>query len=198
VLAVHPSLPARTVQELVALARARPDQLLYSSGGHGVNSHLATALFAHLAKIRLHHVPYKGSTPGVVALLGGEVALMTNSLSTLLGHINAGRLRALGVGSLRRSVAAPRIPTIDEAGLKGYEASQWSALFAPAGTPRDIIARIHAETVAVVRDTETTRRLVEGGSDVVAGSPEELAAFFQAELAKWPGVVKSAGLTPQD
>lgn len=195
VLVVHPSLPAASVKELIALARGKPDQILYASGGHGVNSHLATALFAHLADIRLRHVPYKGSTPGVVALLGGEVALMTNSLSTLLGHINAGKVRALGIGSLRRSSAAPAIPTIDEAGLKGYEASQWSALFAPAGTPRDIIARIHAETVAVVRDPEIARKLTEGGSDVVGSSPEELAAFFQAELAKWPGVVKSAGLS---
>ena len=196
VLAVHPSLPATSVKELVALARAKPDQILYSSGGHGVNSHLATALFAHMASIRLRHVPYKGSTPGVVALLGGEVALMTNSLSTLLGHINAGKVRALGVGSLKRAVAAPNIPTIAEAGLPGYEASQWSALFAPAGTPRDIIAKLHAETVAVVRDADISRKLIEGGADIVAGTPDELAAFFHAELAKWPGVIRAAGLSP--
>ena len=196
VLTVHPSLPATNVKELVVLARAKPDQILYSSGGHGVNSHLATALFAHLAGIRLRHVPYKGSTPGVVALLGGEVALMTNSLSTLLGHINAGKVRALGVGSLRRSVAAPHLPTIAEAGLPGYEASQWSALFAPAGTPRDIIAKLHAETVAVVRDADISRKLIEGGADIVAGTPDELAAFFHAELAKWPGVIRAAGLSP--
>lgn len=196
VLTVHPSLPATNVKELVVLARAKPDQILYSSGGHGVNSHLATALFAHMAGIRLRHVPYKGSTPGVVALLGGEVALMTNSLSTLLGHIHAGKVRALGVGSLRRSVAAPHLPTIAEAGLPGYEASQWSALFAPAGTPRDIIAKLHAETVAVVRDADTARKLIDGGSDIVASTPDELAAFFQAELAKWPGVIRAAGLSP--
>lgn len=197
VLTVHPSLPVKSVKELIAFAKARPDQILYSSGGHGANSHLASALFASMAQIRMRHVPYKGSIPGVVALIAGEVSLMTNSLATLLHHVRAGKLRALGVGSLRRVTAAPDFPTIAEAGLPGYEAVQWSGLLAPAGTPQEIIVRLNQETIAILRDPDNMKRLVSGGSEVVGNSPEEFAAFFKAELVKWPAVMKSAGVSPE-
>jgi tripartite-type tricarboxylate transporter receptor subunit TctC len=196
-IAVHPSVPVKSVKEMIALARARPGQILFSSGGRGTNSHLATELFASMAQVRMTHVPYKGSTPGVVALMGGEVALMTNSMSTLLSHVRSGKLRALGVGSARRVAAAPDIPTIAEAGLPGYESAQWSGLLAPAGTPQEIIARLHKETVAILRVPEATERLASDGSEMIANSPEEFAAFFKAELVKWAAVVKATGMTPE-
>ncbi len=196
-LAVHPSMPVKSVKEMIALAKARPGQILFSSGGRGTNSHLATELFASLAQIRMTHVPYKGSTPGVVALMAGEVALMTNSMSTLLAHVRSGKLRALGIGSTRRVVAAPDIPTIAEAGLPGYESAQWSGLLAPAGTPQEIIARLHKETIAILRVPETTERLIADGSELIANSPDEFAAFFKAELGKWVAVVKATGITPE-
>lgn len=193
-MAAHPSVPVRSVSEMIALAKARPGQILFSSGGRGTNSHLATELFASMARIRMTHVPYKGSTPGVIALMAGEVALMTNSMSTLLPNVRAGKLRALGVGSTRRVAAAPDIPTIAEAGLPGYESAQWSGVLAPAGTPLEIIARLHREIVAIVRAPEITERLMSDGSEVVANSPEEFAAFYNAELVKWVAVVKATGM----
>ncbi len=196
-LAVHPSVPAKSVQEMIALAKARPGQILFSSGGRGTNSHLATELFASMAQIRLVHVPYKGSTPGVIDLMAGHVALMTNSVATLLAHVRSGKLRALGVASRRRVAAAPEIPTIAEAGLPGYESVQWSGLLAPAGTPQEIIARLHRETVAILRAPDMRERLAGDGSELVANSPEEFAAFIKAELVKWAAVVKATGITPE-
>lgn len=196
-MAVHPSLPVKSVKEMIALAKARPGQILFSSGGRGTNSHLATELFISMAKIRMTHVPYKGSTPGVIALMAGEVSLMTNSLSTFMPHVRAGKLRALGVGSTRRVAAAPDIPTIAESGVPGYQSAQWSGLLAPAGTPPEIIAKLHKETVAILRVPETTEQLVSDGSEMIANSPQEFAAFFKEELAKWVAVVKATGMTPE-
>jgi tripartite-type tricarboxylate transporter receptor subunit TctC len=196
-MAVHPSVPAKSVQEMIALAKARPGQILFSSGGRGTNSHLATELFASMAQIRLVHVPYKGSTPGVIDLMAGHVALMTNSVATLLAHVQSGKLRALGVASTRRVAAAPGIPTIAEAGLPGYESVQWSGLLAPAGTPQEIIAKLHRETIAILRAPDMRVRLAGDGSELVANSPEEFAAFLKAELVKWAAVVKATGITPE-
>jgi tripartite-type tricarboxylate transporter receptor subunit TctC len=196
-IAVHPSVPATSVREMIALAKARPGQILFSSGGRGTNSHLATELFASMAQVRMTHVPYKGSTPGVVALMAGEVALMTNSVSTLQPHVRSGKLRALGVASARRVAVAPDIPTIAEAGLPGYESAQWSGLLAPAGTPQEIIGRLHRETVAILRAPDMRERLAGDGSELVANSPEEFAAFIKAELVKWAAVVKATGITPE-
>ncbi len=196
-MAVHPSVPAKTVKEMIALAKARPGQILFSSGGRGTNSHLATELFASMAQIRMVHVPYKGSTPGVIDLMAGHVALMTNSVSTLLAHVQSGKLRALGVASARRVAAAPDIPTIAEAGLPGYESVQWSGLLAPAGTPQEIIARLNREIVAILRVPEMKQRLAADGSELVANSPEEFAVFLKAELVKWAAVVKATGITPE-
>ena len=196
-IAVHPSVPAKSVQEMIALAKARPGQILFSSGGRGTNSHLATELFASVAQIRLVHVPYKGSTPGVIDLMAGHVALMTNSVATLLAHVRSGKLRALGVGSARRVSAAPEIPTVAESGLPGYESAQWSGLLAPAGTPQEIIARLHRETIAVLRAPDTRERIAGDGSELVANSPEEFAAFLKADLVKWAAVVKATGIAPE-
>lgn len=196
-MAVHPSVPVTSVKGLIALAQARPDELHYASGGNGTNSHMATALFASMANIRLVHVPYKGSMPGVIDLMSGNVALTTNSFSTLIHHVRAGRLRALGVANARRIAAAPDLPTIAEAGaLPGYESVQWTGLWAPAGTPPAIIARLTREIVAVVSTPEMKEILAADGSEVVASTPDEFAAFVKAELAKWAKVVKATGIPP--
>jgi tripartite-type tricarboxylate transporter receptor subunit TctC len=197
-IVMHPSLPAKSVKEVIALAQARPGEILYSSSGHGTNPHLTIELFASMAKIRLLHVPYKGTAPGLVDLLGGRVAMMaTSSMSLLVPHVRAGRLRALGITTAARSRALPDIPTIAEAGVPGYEAVQWSGLLAPAGTPREIIARLHKETVAILRTPEATERLAGDSAEVVASSPEEFAAFIRAETVKWAKVAKAAGIQPE-
>ena len=194
---VHPSVPVKSVKDLIALARSRPGQLLYSTGGRGTNSHLATELFNSMAQVRMTHVPYKGSVPGVIALMAGEVALMINSLPTTLSHVRAGKLRALGVGYARRVAAAPDIPTVAEAGLPGYESVQWSGVLAPAGTPVEIINRLHKEIIAILRVPENTERLVADGSEVIASAPEEFAAFIKQEIVKWSDVVKATGIKPE-
>ena len=195
-LVVHPSVPAKSVKEIIALAKARPDQILYASGGTGTNSHLAMALFVSMAQIRMVHVPYKGSTPGIIDLIAGNVAVTINSVATVVHHVRAGKLRALGVASLRRVAAVPEIPTIDEAGLRGYESVQWSGLWAPAGTPQEIIARLHKETIAILRTPDARERLTSDGSEVVASSPAEFAAFIKTEIVKWATVVKATGIAP--
>jgi tripartite-type tricarboxylate transporter receptor subunit TctC len=194
-MAVHPSVSVRSVKELIALAKARPDQIFYASGGNGTNSHMATALFASLAKIRLVHVPYKGSTPGVIDLLSGNVALMTNSMSTLMPYVRQGRLRALGVASAKRATSAPEIPTIAEAaGLPSYESAQWSGLWAPAGTPPEIVARLQKEIAAVLHAPEAKERFSSDGSEILASTSDEFASLIKAELARWVNVVKSTGM----
>lgn len=195
-LVVHPSVPAKSVKEIIALAKARPDQILYASGGNGTNSHLAMALFVSMAQIRMVHVPYKGSTPGVIDLIAGNVAVTINSIATVVQHVRSGKLRGLGVASSRRVAAVPDIPTIDEAGLPGYESVQWSGLWAPAGTPQEIVARLHKETIAILRMPDTRERLTSDGSEVVASSPEEFAAFIKTEIVKWAAVVKATGIAP--
>ncbi|MGZ5095213.1 MAG: tripartite tricarboxylate transporter substrate binding protein [Burkholderiales bacterium] len=196
-IAVHPSVPAKSVKEMIALAKAQPGQLLYSMAGSGSNSHLATELFASMARVRLTSVSYRGSTPAVTGLIAGEVALMTTNLSTLLPHVRAGKLRALGIGSVRRIAAAPDIPTISESGLPGYESAQWSGLFAPAGTPFEIVGRLHKETLAVLRVPDNTKRLINDGAVVIANSPEEFAAFIRVEIMKWGELVKLMGIKPE-
>jgi tripartite-type tricarboxylate transporter receptor subunit TctC len=195
-LVVHPSVPVKSVKEFIALAKAQPGKILYASGGNGTNSHLAMALFASMAQIRVTHVPYKGSIPGIIDLLAGNVAMAINSMSTVMHHVRAGKLRALGVASMRRVAAAPELPTIAEAGVPGYESVQWSGLLAPAGTPQEIIARLHRETVAIVSAPDMKKSLAGDGSEVIANSPDEFAAFIKLELAKWAKVVKATGIEP--
>ena len=197
-IVVHPSLPAKSVKEVIALAKARPGEILYGSSGHGTNPHLTIELFASMAQIRLLHVPYKGTAPGLIDLLAGRVAMMaTSSMSLIVPHVRAGRLRALGITSATRSQALPDIPTIAEAGVPGYEAVQWSGLVAPAGTPREIIAKLNKEAVAILRTPEVRERLASDSAEVVASSPEEFAAFMKAETVKWAKVVKAAGIEPE-
>ena len=195
---IHPSLPAKNLKEFVALARSRPGEIMYASAGHGTNPHLTIELLASMAKIRMLHVPYKGALPGIVDLLAGRVALTTSSsMANLVPHVRAGRMRALGVTTATRLPTLPDVPTIAEAGLPGYESVQWSGLLAPAGTPREIIGRLNKEVVVVLRAPDTKERLAKDGAEVVGSSPEEFAAFMQAETIKWAAVAKAAGITPE-
>lgn len=194
---VHPSLPVKSTKEFIAFARARPNEILYGSSGYGTNPHLTVELFASMAKVQLYHVPYKGTAPGLTDLLAGRVVVMaTSSLGLVVPHVKAGKLRALGLSSAKRSQALPDIPTISEA-VPGYEAIQWSALMAPAATPADIIAKLYKETVAILRMPEVRDSLAADSAETVGSSPEELAAFLRAETAKWAQVAKAAGIVPQ-
>lgn len=195
-IVIHASLPVKNVKEMIAFAKARPGEILYASAGHGTNPHLTMELFASMAGIKLVHVPYKGSPPGIVDLVGGRVAMIaTSSLSVVLPHVKSGRLRALGVTTSRRVPMLPEIPTIAESGVPGYEAVQWAGLVAPAGTPRAIIDKLHKESTAILRDN--TERLAGEGFVVVASTPEEFAAFMKSETTKWGLVAKAAGVQPE-
>jgi tripartite-type tricarboxylate transporter receptor subunit TctC len=197
VIAVHPSVPAKSVKEMIALARAHPGELMYSSAGTGANSHLTLELFASMAKIRLVHVPYKGATPAMIDLIGGHVAIMSIPVSDALPQVRSGKLRALGVTSPKRISAAPEIPTIAEAGLPGYESVNWFGLLVPTGTAQEIIARLHKESVAVLRSPSVKERLDADSIDAVGNTPDEFAAFIKSETVKWAAVVKHAGITPE-
>ena len=197
ILVVHPSLPAKTVKELVAFGRARPGQIQFASAGVGTNPHLTAELFLSMTGLKMLHIPYKGSGAGIIDVIAGHVPVMTPSILTGLPHAKAGRLRALGVTSARRAGGAPDIPTIAEAGVPGYEAVQWFGILAPAGTPRAIIDRVHREAVRVLQNPETKERLVADGADPVGSTPEQFAAFIRAETAKWAKVVKAIGIQPE-
>ena len=191
VLVVHPSLPVKTVPELLALARVRPGELLYASSGSGSTSHLAGELLKMSARIDLVHVPYKGAGPALAELLGGHVQMMITVLAQTLPHVRAGKLRALAVTSKARLSSAPELPTMQEAGVKGYEVNVWSGILAPAATPRDIVAMLNAETGKAVK--ELAGRLAELGAEPLYATPEEFSRFIRAEIAKWAVVVKRSG-----
>jgi tripartite-type tricarboxylate transporter receptor subunit TctC len=197
VLVVHPSLPTQSVKDFIAFAKARPGKLPAGSAGVGTNPHLSLELFNTMAGIDLLHVPYKGSGQGLVGLLGGEVAVMFPSLPTVISQIRAGRLRALGVTTEQRSQVLPEVPSIAEAGLPGYEATQWFGVLAPAGTPRPIIERLHKDVVAALRSPEVTKSLLNEGAEVVASNPEQFARYLKSETEKWAKVVKAAGVPQQ-
>jgi len=196
-LAVHPSLPAKTVKELIALAKARPGDIVFSSAGHGTNPHLCFELFLVMSHIRMLHVPYKGGSASVIGLLSGHVSAGMASVLTMIAHVRASRLRALGVTSVERAAPLPDVPAIAEAGVPGYEAVQWYGLLAPAGTPREIIARLNKEVVAVLLRQDMRERFANDGAETVTSSPEEFTAFLRAETLKWAKVVKSAGIQPE-
>lgn len=193
-MVANPSSPAKSVKELIALAKARPGEIMYASSGQGTTSHLAMELFAGMAQIRMTHVPYKGATPGITDLLGGQVATMIASMLTTSSYVRAGRLRVLGVTTAKRVAAMPEIPTIAEAGLPGYESAQWCGLLAPAGTPKEIITTLHKELVGILNAPVIRKHLVTDGAEVVANLPEEFAAVIKADTVKWAKVVKDAGI----
>jgi len=197
VLIVHPSLPAKTVKELVAIARARPGQLDYASAGAGSSSHIAAELFRLVAKSDITHVPYKGNGPAMADLIGGHVQLMFNNLAPSVSQVKAGKLRALAVTGEKRSQAAPEIPTMAEAGYPGVVFNLWVGLLAPAGTPADIITKLNADTVKSAQLRDVRERLLGEGTEPYTTSPSQMADIMRAETAQWAKVVKAANITPQ-
>ncbi len=195
VLVLHPSLPAKNVLELIALAKARPGQLNFASGSTGSAGHLAGELFKTMAGVDMVHIPYKGAAPAVVDLLAGHVSLMFDNMSSALPNINAARVRALAVTTLKRSPLLPQLPTISEAGLRGFDISTWFGIFAPAGTPPDIVAKLNAETVRILHTRDMKERLLVLGAEPVGNTPGEFAAFVTAEIRKYAKVVKASGAT---
>jgi tripartite-type tricarboxylate transporter receptor subunit TctC len=193
-LVVHPSLPVRSTKELIALAGSRPGELVYGSSGVGSGSHLTMELFMLQSGTRMLHVPYKGPTPGMIDLIAGRVSVMATSTTSTLPHVKSGRLRALGVTTARRAAGLPDIPTVAETGLPGYESASWFGFMAPAATPKEVIARLNREIVAILNQPEVKERFARDGADVVAGTPEAFDAYIRAEVVKWAKVVKAAGI----
>ncbi len=196
VLLVHPSLPVKTVPELIALAKRRPGQIDFASAGIGTLPQISVELLKSMAGINLVHIPYKGSAPGMIALLSGQVSVMVPNLFTSLPHIRAGKLRALGVTTAKRVDALPELPAIAET-VPGYEFSQWYGVLAPAGTPREIVARLHVEIARTLRLPELRARLAHDGAEPVGSTPEDFAALIRSETVKWAKVVKAAGIRPE-
>jgi tripartite-type tricarboxylate transporter receptor subunit TctC len=193
-LCVHPSLPVKSVHEFIAFAKARPGTLNFASGGIGASDHMATELFMSMTGIRLVHVPYKGGGPAMVDLLGGNVDLGFSTVATAIGPVKAGRLRALGVTSAQRFELLPDVPTIAEAGVPGYESVAWYGLFAPTGTPAEIVRRLNAETVAILQVQDVRRRLTEAGVLPTSSSPETFTAYVATETARWGKLIRTNGI----
>jgi len=194
VLVVHPSLPVKNVKDLVALAKGRPGELTYASSGSGAFNHLTGALFAQLTGTKLVHVPYKGGGPAAVALISGEVTMILGEPATIVGFVKSGRVRALGVTGAKRAPALPELPTIAEAGVKGYEATSWNGMLAPAGAPSEVIKRLNADFNRIIAAPEMKKRMLDNGYEPVGGPPERLGELIRAEIAKWAPVVKAAGV----
>jgi tripartite-type tricarboxylate transporter receptor subunit TctC len=195
-LVCHPSLPVRSVKALIALAKAQPGSLNYSSGGIGTSNHVAAELFGHMAGVRLTHVPYKGGGPAFMALIGGEVHIMFVAAPTTLPFLKSGKLRVLGVSTAKRSHFLPDVQTIAEAGVPGYEVNSWSALFAPAGTPAAIVKSINAEVGKGLRQADALEVLEKQGLEQAAGPQDEAASLIRTEVAKWTKVIKATGIKP--
>jgi len=197
ILVVHPSLPARSVKELIAIARKRPGEINYASAGLGTNPHLSMELFLSMAGIKMVHVAYKGLGPAIIDLLAGHVVVSTATMLTGLPHVKSGRLRALGVTGAKRSHVLPEVPTVAEAGVPGYEAVQWYGLLAPAQTPRDIIMRLHGAMTSALQAPSIREKMAIDGVQPVGNTPDEFARFLRAETDKWGKVVRAAGIVPQ-
>jgi tripartite-type tricarboxylate transporter receptor subunit TctC len=193
ILAVHTVVPSKSVKELIALAKSKPGGLNYASAGNGTTSHLAAELFKTMAGVDIVHIPYKGTSPAVVALLSGEAAIMLAPALTLIPHIRANRVKGLAVTGAKRSPAIPELPTVAESGVPGFEARQWYGALAPAGTPAEIVARLNKEMVAIVQSPEVAGRLQKEGSEPIGSTPDEFARYIKAEIAKWAKVVRASG-----
>jgi tripartite-type tricarboxylate transporter receptor subunit TctC len=194
ILVVHPSVPAKTVQELVALAKARPRQLNYSSGGNGAAAHLAGELFRSMTGIEIVHVPYKGVAPALISLLGSEVQLTFSSQPSTIPHLKEGRLRALGITSPKRSGFTPDIPTIAESGVPGYDTTAWYGVLATARTPAPVIARLNAELTKLLELPEIKAAIAAQSFEILPSNPVQFGEFIKSELVKWVKVVKDSGM----
>jgi tripartite-type tricarboxylate transporter receptor subunit TctC len=193
-LVVHPTVAANSVKDVIALAKAKPGELNYASSGIATSTHMAAELFRYMTKTNMTHVPYKGGGPGITAMLAGQCHLYFATISTALPHVRAGKLRGLGVTGSKRSVAAPDLPTIAEAGVPGYVHSSWIGMAAPAKTPQPILARLHAESVKIVQSPAIKKLFLRDGLESLGNTPQEFAADLKQEIAKWQKVVAAAGI----
>ena len=194
VVVVHPSLPIKAPKDIVALAKAKPDQFTYGSSGNGAINHLAGALFASMTQAPLTHVPYKGGGPAAVALMGGEIAMIFGEPATIIQHVRSGKMKAIAVTSAKRALAMPELPTMQESGIAGYDVNSWNGMLAPAGTPSAIIQRLNTEFNKIISAPEMKKRMIDNGYEPVGGAPEKFGEFIRAEIAKWAPVVKSANI----
>lgn len=194
VLVVHPAVPARTIEEFTALAKANPGKLNFASNGNGSSAQLAAVLYASMAGVRMVHVPYKGLAPALADLLSGEVQLMFSSMVAIIPHIKTGRLRALAVTGRKRSPLLPGVPTLEESGLRGYEAGSWYGILAPAGTPPQIVAKLNAGIVQALQQPAIRERLAAEGAEAIGGTPGEFAAHINAELARVGKILRDGGV----
>ena len=194
ILAAHPSLPVKSVKELITFAKAHPDEILFSSSGSGSGQHLAMELLNRMAGLQLVHIPYKGTAPSILDLVAGRVSVTSASAISTMPHVRAGRLRALAVSSAKRSPSVPELPTVAEAGIPGFAVDQWYALFAPAGTPPEIVAKLYGEIAKAVAHADTRKRLLAMGLDPVGMPPDEFTAYVKTETAKWGKLVREAGI----
>ena len=197
VMVVNPGVPAKNVKELIALAKAKPGKLNFGSSGTGGSNHLAGELFDAMAGVKMVHIPYKGNAGALTDIVGGHLDVVYNGITSAVALIRGNKLRALAVTSLQRSAALPDVPTLDESGLKGFEAVAWNGLTAPAKTPREIIMKINADVIKIVNSPELKERLKADGSDPVGNSPEQYAAFLRNEIAKWAKVIKFVNVKPE-
>ncbi len=196
-LVAHPSLPVKNVKELIALAKARPGEITYSSPGSGNTGHLAAALFDSMAKVKTVHVPYKGTAPAVLAVLSGETQITWSSIPAILPHVRAGKVRALGVGNAQRIPSLSEFPTVAEAGVPGFECVAWGGMIGPANMPKDIVARLNREILDTLKQKDVIDRMLSEGTVPAPSSPEEFLAYEKSELKKWGEVVKLAGIKPE-
>ena len=196
-LVTHPSLPVKNVKELIALAKARPGEITYSSPGTGNGQHLATALFNSMAKVEILHIPYKGNAPSILAVLSGEAHITHSSIPSILPHVRAGKVRALGVANAQRLPSLPEFPTVAEAGLPGFEASGWVGMVGPANMPKDIVQRLNREIVDTLKQKDVIDRMLADGAVPTPSSPEEFSAYMNSEFRKWGDVVKIADIKAQ-
>jgi tripartite-type tricarboxylate transporter receptor subunit TctC len=193
ILVVNPNVPAKTMAELIALLRANPGKFNYASSGHGAAAHLAAELFKAEAKVDIVHVPYKGAAPALTDVIAGHVQIMFATAASVVPHIQSGKVRALAVTTPQRTAVFPELATIDELGLKGFDATTWHGLVAPAKTPRDVVVRLHRATVEALNDPAVRKSLNELGVDIVGNTPEEFAAYIKAEIPKWTAIVQASG-----
>jgi tripartite-type tricarboxylate transporter receptor subunit TctC len=195
VVALHPSIPARSIKELIALAKSRPDQLNFASAGNASANHLATAKFMNRTGTKMVHVPYKGGGPAVISLVAGETSLLFATIPSSIQHIQAGRLRAIGVTRLQRDSSLPDVPTVSEAGVKDFEAIEWNGIMVPAGTPPAIVKRIYDSLAKALAVPAIRERIVGVGAEPVGSNPQEFAAFIKSEFTTWAKVIKEVGIT---
>jgi tripartite-type tricarboxylate transporter receptor subunit TctC len=197
VLYAHPSVPFQTLPELIAFAKANPGKLNFGSGGNGTPAHLAGELLKIEAKIAMTHVPFRGTGPSLQAVIAGHIQMAFNPPPPLLAHIEAGAIRAIAVTTLQRASVLPNVPTVAESGFPGFEATTWHSLVAPAGTPKEVIAKLHAALIATLKDEQVHKQLSELGVDLVGSTPEELRAYIKSEVPKWAEIIKASGAKPE-